>query len=279
MQSCKIWHASDGRKFPLDIRDTGQFHLTVEEIPLSQLSEIEPQPEILHTFFIQVEEGKLSELIGLIKNARYLQDYPKIIAVRADDYHSAVQDTTLMPRVIVLDDSIRPLHLKLFLEQIWQLEYYRRAVYNLSHDMRKQKEVYDSLIELARRELQVSRDENEAFEQLQEYERSHREFDQSLMRALGSVENLKDHEILDLKEQLAAMDHLSEYRDREVARAQATLNATEKVLEFSNQENIERDKIINAMDRLRALTDQELLELIQENNELRDKLGMPARSI
>lgn len=279
MQSCKIWHASDNRKFPLDIRDTGQFHLSVEEITLADLARIEPEPKALHTFYIQIENGKLSEVVTLLKSARYLQDYPKIIVLRADDYKAALQETSLMPRVIVLDDSIRPQHLKLFLEQIWQLEYYRQVVYNLSHDMRKQKEVYDSLIELARTELQVSRDENEAFEQLQEYERRHREFDASLMGALKSVEKLKDHEILDLKEQLSAMERLSEYRDREVEEAHATLNAAEKVLEFSQKEAIERDRIINAMDKLRALTDQELIELLTENNELRAKLGMPARSM
>ncbi len=278
MQSCKIWHASDGRKFPLDIRDTGQFHLSVEEISIEELAKVEPDASILHTFFIQLEAGKIARVAELLKAARYLQDYPKIIAVPADEYRQALQELSLLSRVIVLDDSIRPLHLKLFLSQVWQLEYYRRVVYNLSHDMRKQKEVYDNLIELARRELQVSRDENNAFEKLQEYDRHHKAFDEGLKRAMTSVDEMKDHEILELKTQLAAMETLSEYRDEEYNLARETLKATENVLTLSERENIERDKIINALDRLRNLTEQELLDLIHENNELRARLGLPDRS-
>ena len=278
MQSCKIWHSSDGRKFPLETREKGQFQVTVQEISIEDLATVEPDPGTLHTFFIQLETDRLDDLIEILKNARYLQDYPKIIILGNDQYRAASSRLSLLPRVLILDDSLRPQHLKLFLEQVWQLEYYRMLVYNLSHDMRQQKEVYDSLINLARSELQSSRDENEAFEQLQEYERQHREFDVNLSNAREQVESLKNSEILDLKDQLAAMERLSEYRDFEYDRTRAALNATEKVLDLSQQENIERDKIINAMDRLRALTDQELIELLNENKELRGKLGLPERS-
>ena len=55
------------------------------------------------------------------------------------------------------------------------------------------------------------------------------------------------------------------------------MHATESVLDLSHRENMEREKIIQALERLRMLTDKELIDLFEENQTLRSRLGMEPR--
>ncbi|HQI21177.1 MAG TPA: hypothetical protein PLW55_17625, partial [Leptospiraceae bacterium] len=79
------------------------------------------------------------------------------------------------------------------------------------------------------------------------------------------------------KSTLAAYEHLSEFRDRELSETRKQMHATESVLDLSHRENMEREKIIQALERLRMLTDKELIDLFEENQTLRSRLGMEPR--
>ncbi len=278
MQTSKIYHISEGRKFPLISRESGPFRMEVVEAHLNDLSGIHPaRSSNFHIFLIQSERGQVETMLEALRAARHLDDFPKVIILPEEEYARFGKEAGLIPRALVLDDDLRPLHLKLFLELSLQLEYYRNVVYRLSHDSRERGGVFESLLELARGELRTQKEETGAYSSLLEYEQSLRDFDKSIQGAMEQAMNLKDQEILDMKSQLEARERLSDYRDFELKRAKDQIDATEIALDMSTRENLERDKIISALDSLRIFTDKELMDLFHENQELRKKLGMPPR--
>lgn len=277
MYRTNIWHVAENRTFPLEVHQRGQFEFVVHEIRPSDLESTKPEPGTYHVFLLQSESGKQGALRDAIKKARHLNDYPKLVIVPSADYASVVAEYQLLPRAYLLDDSIRPGNLLLTLELLLQQEYYRQVVYGLSGDMRKSTDIFENMIALARKELTDAKSETAAFQALLEYAASRREFEDSLNNANEQVARLRDHELLGLKAQLAATERLSDFRDQELLDARRTIDAAEAALEFSRKENLRRETILNAMDRLRSYTENELLELYQENQQLRQKLGMPPR--
>ena len=277
MQKATIYHVSDGRAFPLEFRDKGPVHLALQECPPDSLDSIRPNPDQLALIRIQGEEGQLDDIVARVRTARHLNDLPKVLLLAEEDYAEAIKKVALLPRTVLLDDSIRPFHLQLILELIVQQEYYRQVVYQLSHDSRQRGEVFENLMELGRRELKRSREESDAYRALVEYETEIRKSEKGISGAVDVVGRLKEQELLSLKTQLQATERLSQFRDNELREAREQIHAQEEVLNMSRRENIERDKIINALDRLRIYTDKELMDLFHENNELRRRLGMPPR--
>ena len=272
MQVSKIFHISEGREFPLIFNSSGPFRR-------AELPGIRPAKDVFHAFLLQCEAGHTEQIQESLKANRHLDDYPKIIVLPNEDYRAHQQEISLIPRALVLDDEIRPHYLRIVLEQVLQQEYYRQLVYRLSHETRQRAGAFENLLELARSELQSSKEENQAYKSLVEYEADVRRFDQNVQNGIEEAHALKGQELVTLKTQLEAMEKLSDFRDQELKRAHAALNATEKVLDMSRKENIERDRIIAALDHLRIFTDKELHELVEENAELRKKLGLPARDI
>ncbi len=277
MHRTKLWHASSGRKFPLNPRQQGLFQLEVAEIDLKQLAALEPEKGMDHVFLIQMEKDDFAGLKEDLQSARLLTDYPKLFLVPEAEYKDALKEYSLIPRAYLIDDSVRPRNMMLLLEFVLQQEYYRQVVYRLSGELRQQSDLFENMFELARAELQASREENEAFRHLSDYAESRRRFQNQVTEAMETVVELKDQELLTLKEQLEATEHLSEYRSKELKHAQQTIQAAEAALDLSRKENLRRDQIIDAMERVRTLSESELLELIQENNDLRQKMGMPEK--
>ena len=163
------------------------------------------------------------------------------------------------------------------LEQVLQQEYYRQVVYRVSQESRQRLGAFESLLELARKEIKTFREESAAFQALLTYEGNLRQFDQSMRVAMEETMQMKSNELLGMKSQLEATERLSDYRSLELREARATLSAAEAALDMSRQENIERERIILAMDQLRSYTDKELMDLFQENQTLRARLGMEPR--
>lgn len=277
MQTSKIYHISEGRKFPLISRESGPFRMEVVEAHLNDLGGIHPSRSHFHIFLIQAERGNVETMLQGLREARHLDDFPKVVILPEEEYGRYGKEAGLIPRALVLDDDLRPLHLKLFLELSLQLEYYRNVVYRLSHDSRARGGVFDNLLELARSELRSQKEETGAYSSLLEYEQSLRDFDRNIQGAMEQAMNLKDQELLDMKSQLEATERLSQYRDLELKQAKDQIDATEIALDMSMRENLERDKIISALDSLRIFTDKELMDLFHENQELRKRLGMPPR--
>ncbi|MEQ9366282.1 MAG: hypothetical protein RIF32_18730 [Leptospirales bacterium] len=278
MQTSRIFHISDGRQFPLLFTEKGPFRMEVIEARLEDLEGIQPGVDApFHVFLIQGETGKCQHLIEKLREARHLDDFPKVIVLPEVEYERLIKEVALIPRAMVLDDQVRPRHLKAVLEQVLQQEYYRQLVYRVSRESRDRSSAFENLLDMARKEVQTSREESAAFQALLEYEGKLRQFDQSMVLAMEEASGMKSHELLSMKSQLEATERLSDYRSLELREARATLTAAEAALDMSRKENIERERIILAMDQLRNYTDKELMELFQENQVLREKLGMPPR--
>lgn len=277
MQHCTIFHVSTGRKFPLDLRETGHFKVSVEEVELSKLGDVHPPVGDFAVFFVQGEHDQGSNVWKILKTHRSLADFPKLVLLPESDCRALQKDFNLVPHSYLIDDTIAPRHLKTVFELVFQQEYYRQVVYNMAREMRQKGSAFENLLDLARKELQVSRDASGAYASLLEYEASMRKFEEQIQRAKDMAIQLKEQEMLLLKEQLQATERLSEYRDKELDVARSSFTAAEAALDLSRIENMERERIITAMDRLRSFTDKELLDLFQENQELRRKLGMPPR--
>lgn len=278
MQTARIFHISQGRQFPLLFTEQGPFRMEVIEARLQDLGNIQASGESpFHVCLIQGETGECRELVERLREARQLDDLPKVIVLPEAEYAPLVQEASLIPRVVVLDDQIRPRHLMTMLEQLLQQEYYRHVVYRVGSESRERVSAFESLLEMARKEVQSFREESAAFQALLEYEGKLRHFDAGLREAMEQTMQMKSAELLAMKSQLEATERLSDYRSLELQEARATLTAAEAALDMSRKENIERERIILAMDQLRNYTDRELMDLFQENQELRAKLGMPPR--
>ena len=277
MQSARIYHISEGRALPLTQSERGPFALEVIEQNYRELSTIEPAGGSTQIFILQMEPDRLNDMVDVVKQCRSLDDYPKIIIVSESEFERARRLISLIPRAALIGDSIRPAHLRLIIDLIVQQEYYRQVVYRMSHDARARGEIFENLMELARNELRRTRDENQAYQSLVDYESEIRKSEKQIQEALEMTMQLKNQELVTLKSQLEAIEKLSEYRDQELIHARSTLKATEAALDLSTRENIQRESLITAMDRLRIYTDKELMDLYNENQALRQKLGMPPR--
>ena len=277
MYTTSIWHVAEDRTFPLEVHSKGNFQFTVHEIRPTDLANLQPEKGTYHVFLIEGAPGTAGALKNTLAKARHLNDFPKLVVVPSKEYQDLAADFQLVPRAYLLDDSIRTRNLLLILELLLQQEYYRQVVYGLSGDMRKSTDIFENMIALARKELTDARAETDAYRSLMDYEEARRQFGLALDGALQEVNSLRDRELLGLKEQLAATERLSEFRDRELRQARDTIDAAEAALEFSRTEQMRRENILLAMDRLRSYTETELLELFQENQELRKRLGMAPR--
>lgn len=278
MQTARIFHISEGRQFPLLFTEKGPFRMEVIEARLQDLNSIQAGKESpFHVCLIQGETGKCQGLIDQLREARQLDDLPKVIVLPEAEYEQLVQEASLIPRIVVLDDQIRPRHLKTMLEQLLQQEYYRHVVYRVSGESRERLSAFERLLDMARSEVQAFREESAAFQALLDYEGKLRRFDSSMREAMEQTMQMKSAELLAMKGQLEATERLSDYRSLELQEARATLSAAEAALDMSRKENMERERIILAMDQLRNYTDRELMELFRENQELRARLGLPPR--
>lgn len=273
----KIWHVSEGRKFPMEIRKQSLPSFEIVELEPADLGAVKPEPDGLHVFLIQGERGGLAAMRNLVEATPHLRDFPRVLVLSQEDYLNYVPDRH-SKSLIVLDDTVRPGILKTILEMVLKIEFYRQVVFKMSRDIREQSDMRERMIEMARNEVRDAREESRAYQALLAYESSHHRFENQVQTAMERAMVWKDHELLDMKETVSAFERLSQYRDKEAAEMRKRIEATESVLTLSQQENLDRERIIQAMERLRRLTDQEIMELFEENQMLRSRLGLPERN-
>ncbi|MCB1138334.1 MAG: hypothetical protein KDK23_06230 [Leptospiraceae bacterium] len=277
MYTVKIWHISSGRRFPFDFQSVGRFQVELEELPPDEMPTINPDPQLIHLFCIQGENGQADYIRDLLEKSSDLIPYLRVLIVPENEYQEHLQGLRGNLRIALIDDSIRSDNLRLLLETLINNEYYRAIIQTFARDLRGQSRAFDGFRELARKELAQSKEESAAFQRLLDYESSYRDFEGKVEKAMQEALALKDREVVELTSRMQAMERLSEFRDKELKDARETLDAAQKALDLSRTENMEREKIIDALQRLNIYTDQEVVELFRENEELRKKLGMPPR--
>lgn len=277
MEVIKIWYAAGSGGFPLDLSSSSRFKLEIEQLSLDELSQVKPNLNQSNVFIIRLQEGETSKGIELIKSAFELMQFARILVVPEKDYQVISERLSGIIRLWIIDDTIRSSQLQVMIESILQSEYYRNVVQSISTELRAQSSVLDGFLTLTRKELENSKAETEAYQNLLNFESSYRKFEEKIESAMERALDLKDEEMLQLKSQVRALERLSDFRDKELKATKATLDAQQAALDLSRKENMEREKIIDALQKLNIYTDTEVMELFQENNQLRNKLGMPPR--
>lgn len=277
MDVLKIWYAAEPAGFPLDLKSSSRFKLEVKDISFDELVKIKPDPGQTNAILIRLYEGQAEQGVSILKSSFELMQYARVVIVNESDYSYVSEHLSGMIRLWIIDDSIRSSQLQIMIEAILQAEYYRSIVQTVSGELRSQSSVLEGFLDLTRKELKNSKAESAAFQNLLDYETSYRQFEEKIEMAMEKALELKEEEMLDLKSQVRALERLSDFRDRELKATKATLDAQQAALDLSRKENMEREKIIDALQKLNIYTDTEVMELFRENNELREKLGMPLR--
>ncbi|MCB1169306.1 MAG: hypothetical protein KDK25_03175, partial [Leptospiraceae bacterium] len=261
MYTVKIWHISSGRRFPFDFQSVGRFQVELEELPPDEMPTINPDPQLIHLFCIQGENGQADYIRDLLEKSSDLIPYLRVLIVPENEYQEHLQGLRGNLRIALIDDSIRSDNLRLLLETLINNEYYRAIIQTFARDLRGQSRAFDGFRELARKELAQSKEESAAFQRLLDYESSYRDFEGKVEKAMQEALALKDREVVELTSRMQAMERLSEFRDKELKDARETLDAAQKALDLSRTENMEREKIIDALQRLNIYTEQEAVEL------------------
>ncbi|MBX7057224.1 MAG: hypothetical protein K1X75_04115 [Leptospirales bacterium] len=277
MQIARIYHISSQRSLPVEVGIRGGMQIESMAIAPEDLAGLRPKPDELSLLLVEMEAGAELSTMKSVSSRSDLNDLPKLLLCPASSYRSILSAAALSPRTYLLDDSVRPEHLRLTIELLLGQEHYRFSVRQLANEARNQRGAFENVLEMARRELQSAREEHGALRALLEYEAQAERFHHGLQEALEQANSLRDRELVSLKGQLEASERLSQFRDQELREARSVANATEAALDLSREESLEREKLITALDRLRSLTDRELMDLVRENELLRQKLGLPAR--
>jgi len=271
-----IWHISKNRNFPLNLNDEFK-GLVINECSYEQAKSIQPNDTAINLFFFQMEAAEVESQSRILDELPLLLPYFRVILVPEAEYRRVDQLLQVRKRLYVLDDGIKSGVLQMFLSTLLQMERYRQIIQDFAQQLRAHREFYDSFSTLIQKEMSQMKNESVAYQHLLEFEQHYRLFEERVNEAINEAFRLKEHEMLRVQNAYLAMEKLQDFRDTELQHARETLRAAEIVLNLSREENLERDKIIEALQRLNIYTDAEVLDLYKENQELRQKLGMPLR--
>lgn len=280
MAEVKIWHISRNLKFPLKIKVDNtekNFPITVLEKDLPDLKSISFEDDNIHILVFQSTKDIISELIDFLNKNPLLVPYAKVVIIPEDNLEDFNKKIEIKRRLYVIDDETKSTTLKLLLEFLIKSERYRKIIQDFSTQVRNYRDFLEGYIQLIRKELLESKNEANAFQHLLEFEQNYRVFEEKVNKALEEAFNLKEKEMIELQTTLKAMEKLGEFRDKELLETRKSLEAAEIALEISRKENLERERIIEALQKLNIFTDAEVMELYKENQELREKLGLPQR--
>lgn len=271
MTRSKIWHITSGIEFPLQLWRNPQANIELINISLENWDSIEFQREEINIVFVQVSKFEWEEF------------HQKIIS--KFDTHPQVQLLIFCPtedgitssnkgNFLLLEYPLHKLELKWLIDKSIQAELYKRISLEISNSCLSNVGFFEGLFELARKENKDRADTLQAYEKFLEYEEEIKKFQDKLYRAIERVNELREKELLELHERIKAQEKLDQLRERELKNALELKEATEKVLEYTMLEERGMDKIIRAQDKLFRYTEQEIKALIEENKELKRRLGI-----
>ncbi|MCB1173685.1 MAG: hypothetical protein KDK39_08975 [Leptospiraceae bacterium] len=273
-RSVKLYHVSPGKQHPLLFHAGGPLQIEVRELDTGELGTLAPDPNQLHFFLIHVSSTQLAEeTLSLLKANPQIHIWPALLLMSAADYARLKARANLIPSTVAVADDIQLEPLRILVEQMLYQLHYHQLLHELSLEMRKRSTVFDRVLEMAHQELKDARAESAALKALLDFDGDMKRTADSLQAAMQEAWNWKDHEAITLREQLQMVEKLNVFREKELAQAHQTIQATEKALEMSLQENLDREKVIVAMNRLRSLSDHELMDLYNENQQLKDQLA------
>lgn len=272
MTHTKIWHITSGNEFPLQLWKNSQASIELVNIPLENWDAIEFKRDEINIVFVQVSKLEWEKFHH--KMILGLDTHPQVQLLIFCPTEAGISAGS-QGNFLLLEYPIHKLELKWLIDKSIQAELYKRISLEVSTSCLSNIGFFDGLFELAHKENKDKADALRAYEKFLEYEAEIKKSQDKLNQAIERVNELRDKELLELHERIKAQEKLDELREKELKNALELKEATEKVLEYTMLEEKSMDRIIRAQEKLFRYTEQEIKALMEENRELKKRLGIP----
>ncbi|MDF3818818.1 hypothetical protein P3G55_02840 [Leptospira sp. 96542] len=275
MKTSNIWNLSSQHPFPIEIWKHPKIKIQVNQIGLAELERIQISANDIHIFFLQVSGKEWSQVQNYIKKNVETNPFVSIILVHSEDAAVQIQEEVKTnAKYLVLENPIHTRELRIILDRVIQADFYKAAALEIGNSCLANVGFFEGVFSLAHQEYDDSKKENEALRSILKYEEQVKQSQAGINAAMEKVTDLKNQELIELHERIKISQQLDELREKELKQALELQKATEQVLNYSRIEEINLDKILRAQDRLFEYTEQEIKDLIEENMELKKKLGI-----
>jgi hypothetical protein len=274
MKKSIIWNLSNGQEFPLDLWKHPKLAILINNVSLKDYASIELNPEEINILFVSVDNSEWSSIeynfLKLFGNKPEIT----LLLIAPSGNENLKVNQSIKGNYEILESPIRKKEVRLIIDRTIQAEFYKASAIEIGAGCLANIGFFEGLFELAHTEYKNSQDIIKAFEKMLEYEAKIKLSNQEVNQAMEKVNEMRDAEMLELVETLKANEKLDTLREKELREAIEIQEATEKALQFSRIEEMHMDKIIKAQNRIFEYTDKEIKELVQENIELKKKLGI-----
>lgn len=274
MKKSIIWNLSNGQEFPLDLWKHPKLAILINNVSLKDYASIELNPEEINIIFVSVDNSEWSSIeynfLKLFGNKPEIT----LLLIAPSGNENLKVNQSIKGNYEILESPIRKKEVRLIIDRTIQAEFYKASAIEIGAGCLANIGFFEGLFELAHTEYKNSQDIIKAFEKMLEYEAKIKLSNQEVNQAMEKVNEMRDAEMLELVETLKANEKLDTLREKELREAIEIQEATEKALQFSRIEEMHMDKIIKAQNRIFEYTDKEIKELVQENIELKKKLGI-----
>ena len=246
----------------------------INNVSLKDYASIELNPEEINILFVSVDNSEWSSIeynfLKLFGNKPEIT----LLLIAPSGNENLKVNQSMKGNYEILESPIRKKEVRLIIDRTIQAEFYKASAIEIGAGCLANIGFFEGLFELAHTEYKNSQDIIKAFEKMLEYEAKIKLSNQEVNQAMEKVNEMRDAEMLELVETLKANEKLDTLREKELREAIEIQEATEKALQFSRIEEMHMDKIIKAQNRIFEYTDKEIKELVQENIELKKKLGI-----
>lgn len=274
MKKSIIWNISNGEEFPLDLWKHPKLAILINNVPLKDYKTIQLNTAEINILFVSISNSEWSQIeydfLKLFGNRPEIS----LVLVAPNEKEELKINSGLRGSCEILEYPIRKKELRLIIDRTIQAEFYKSSAIEIGAGCLSNVGFFDGLFELAHTEYKNSQEIIKAFEKMIEYEAKIKLSNQEVNMAMARVNEMRDAEMLELVETIKANEKLDTLREKELKEAIEIQEATEKALQYSRIEEMNMDKIIKAQNRIFEYTDKEIKELVQENIELKKKLGI-----
>lgn len=280
MKKSVIWNISNQEKFPLELWKHPKIKIELKNILYKESQNLVLSEDEINIFFLQVRYSEWCEIKEKLFKNFSIHPFVSIILVSTpDDPEIIHKELSGHSKFLALENPLHLRELRVVLDRIIQAEFYKSSAMEIGNGCLANVGFFEGVFELAHKEYEEKQKENQALKSILDYEAKVRANQDEINIAMNKVNELKNHELIELHERIQANEKLEKLREKELRDVLEEKKATEKALEYSRIEEIHMDKIIKAQDRLFAYTETEILALLEENRKLKEKLGIPNQKL
>ncbi|MCB1178619.1 MAG: hypothetical protein KDK36_13625 [Leptospiraceae bacterium] len=269
-----IWNISkNGAEFPIQLWKHPKISIQVNNVHLEDIFNLEFSEDNINLVYLTIDSNDWKELS--IKIINTLNTHPKIqqTLIHVTDFQEVPGLEN--GKILVLESPLRKKELKLIIDKTIQAEYYKRTSLEIGSSCLSNIGFFEGVFDLAREENRQQSETIKAFEKMLEYESKIKVSRDQLLKAVENVNDLREKELVELHERIKAAENMDALKSEELKIAIEESKAKDAALQFSRIEEINMDKILKAHTRLFKYSDQEIRALMNENIELKKKLGIP----